>query len=190
MKGEWCYYNSYFTPEQCANIIDSAKSIPAKMGALGTVGDNINEEVRKSKIRFIHKENKKFSYLFDEIWKLAIQANDEWFGIHISKLDFIQLAEYDASYDGEYKVHHDVFWMNNDPIYHRKMTAIIQLSDPNSYEGGNVEIVDCNEKPNPNEIRNQGTALFFPSLLTHKANLVTKGTRYSIACWFEGPKWR
>jgi PKHD-type hydroxylase len=190
MKGEWCYYNSYFSPEQCEYILETAKDIPAKMGALGEYGNNLNEEVRKSKVRFIHKENKKFSFLFDEMWKLAIKANDEWFGIHISKLDFVQLAEYDSSYGGEYKTHHDVFWMNNDPYYHRKITAIIQLTDPNEYEGGDVEIVDCGEKPNSFDIRNQGTVLFIPSLLTHKANKVTKGTRYSIAAWFDGPKWR
>lgn len=190
MKGEWCYFNSYFSPEQCDNILELAKDIPAIPAPVGLAGNDINEEIRKSKVKFIHKENPNFSFLFDDLWKMAIKANDEWFGIHISRLNFIQLAEYDSSYGGEYKVHHDVFWTNEDPYYHRKLTAVIQLTNPREYEGGDLEIIDAAEKPNPMDLRNQGTATFFPSCLYHKANPVTRGTRYSIACWFEGPKWR
>jgi hypothetical protein len=27
-------------------------------------------------------------------------------------------------------------------------------------------------------------------MLRHKAEPVTRGTRYSLAAWFDGPKWR
>ena len=36
----------------------------------------------------------------------------------------------------------DVFWINKDPIYHRKLSCIIQLTDPNEYEGGEFELID------------------------------------------------
>jgi PKHD-type hydroxylase len=121
---------------------------------------------------------------------MALSANNDFFNLHISRLNFIQLAEYDASYQGEYKEHHDVFWLNGDPFYHRKLSCIIQLSDPNTYEGGDLEITDAETAPNVNDMRQQGTGIFFPSLIRHKANPVTKGTRYSIAAWFDGPKWR
>jgi PKHD-type hydroxylase len=124
------------------------------------------------------------------MWKMAIEANDQWFGFHLSKLDYIQLAEYDSSYLGEYKKHHDVFWMNGDPKYHRKLTAVIQLSDPCDYEGGDLVLHNQQEKPNEFEIKTQGSVIFFPSFIEHQANPVTKGTRYSLACWFDGPKWR
>jgi PKHD-type hydroxylase len=42
---------------------------------------------------------------------------------------------------------------------------------------------------NAQAVRTQGTAFFFPSFLEHQATMVTKGTRYSLACWFDGPKW-
>jgi PKHD-type hydroxylase len=124
------------------------------------------------------------------MWKMAIQANDEWFNFHITKIDYIQLAEYDESYLGEYKKHHDVFWLNNDPHYHRKLTSVIQLTDPSTYEGGNLIICPPVQQPNVDEIRTQGTTIFFPSFLEHEATPVTKGTRFSLACWFDGPKWR
>lgn len=146
-------------------------------------------DLRRSKLRFIDKSDLRFQWLFDAMWKLAIEANDNIFNFNISRITYIQLAEYDESYQGEYKRHHDVFWMNINSKYHRKLTAVVQLTDPSAYEGGDFEMFNLDEYPNPNEIRTQGTVFFLPSFTEHQANPVTKGTRYSLACWFEGPKW-
>lgn len=189
MKGEWSYYKSYFTPEVCNKILEDGLKLPVQNATLGADGKNKNDEYRRSQIRFIQKTDPNFKWLFDEMWKMAIEVNDNWFGFNISKLDYIQLAEYDDSYQGEYKAHHDVFWMNNDPVYHRKLTAVVQLTNPNEYEGGNLELLNLSQYPNAQEVREQGTVFFFPSFLTHQATSVTRGTRYSLACWFDGKKW-
>lgn len=190
MKGEWCYFKSKFSKEECEWIINEGLKIPDKNATIGKDGlDLVDDSVRRSKVRFIHKESK-FEGLFDEIWKMAIQANDEWFNFHITRIPFMQLAEYDSSYQGEYKKHHDVFWLNNDPIYHRKLSCVVQLSHPSDYQGGNFEIWNEQQKPNPEEIRQQGTTIFIPSFLEHQLTPVTRGKRYSLAIWFEGPKWR
>jgi PKHD-type hydroxylase len=190
MKGEWCYFKQKFTPEQCKLIIDLASNLPVQDATLGVEGKNLDTSFRKSKVKFIMKDDPNFTWLYDEMWKMAIQANDDFFGLHISRIDYMQLAEYDASYRGEYKEHHDVFWVNNDPVYHRKLTSVTQLTPPNEYRGGNLEFVDLQQYPNADELRTQGTSIFFPSLFRHRATPVTEGTRYSLACWFDGPKWR
>jgi PKHD-type hydroxylase len=191
MKGEWCYFKNYFTPEQCDKILRDGLELPAQDAKLGVAGmsEYSNDDYRKSKIRFIQQENHpQFQWLFDELWKMGMQANRDWFNFHITNLSFVQLAEYDESYQGEYKKHHDVFWINNDN-YHRKLTCVIQLTDPSTYEGGDFEMYDLNEGPNKEELRTQGTVIFLPSFINHAALPVTKGTRYSLAVWFEGPKW-
>lgn len=190
MKGEWCYYKGLLTKEQCEKILEDGLKIHPQQSELGVDGKSKIDGYRKSKIRFIQNDNTEFTWLFDLMWKLAIQSNDEWFGLHISKISYIQLAEYDESYEGEYKRHHDVFWINNDPYYHRKLTAVVQLSDPTEYEGGNLEMCSISQYPNADEIRTQGTVFMFPSLLEHQVTKITKGKRYSLACWFDGPKWR
>jgi PKHD-type hydroxylase len=190
MKGEWAYFKEHFTPEQCAKILEDGLKLPVEEAKLGVDGTGEVNNYRKSKIRFIKKEDKTFEWLFDALWKMAIQANDDWFGFHISKMDYIQLAEYDESYGGHYDKHHDVFWMNNDPTYHRKLTAVVQLTDPSTYDGGNLEMCLPTPQPNLEDVRGQGTTFFFPSFLEHQATAVTRGTRYSLACWFDGPKWR
>ena len=191
MKGEWCYFKSYFSKEQCNDILKRAMEIPSQQSIVGMDEyARTDEDYRRSRIRFVQNTDWRFQDVFDALWKTAISANNDFFDIHITRLNFIQIAEYDSSYRGEYKEHHDVFWMNNDPFYHRKLTCVIQLSDPEEYEGGNLMLTDVSVPPGENDFRAQGTVVFFPSLFRHKATPVTSGTRYSIAAWFEGPKWR
>jgi PKHD-type hydroxylase len=189
MKGEWCYFKEYLTKEECSKILELGLKLPEEDAKMGTSGETDIDNYRKSKIRFIKKEDSTFDFLFEKMWKMALQANDEWFNFHITRITYIQLAEYDASYGGEYKIHNDVFWLNNDPYYHRKLTAVVQLSDPSSYTGGDLKL-SASSEPNEDDMRTQGTTIFFPSFINHQANQVTKGTRYSLACWFDGPKWR
>jgi PKHD-type hydroxylase len=190
MNGEWCYFKSYFSPAMCDRIIKDAMQLPVQDAVVGVDGifTAVDTRIRKSKVRFI-PNTPYFSYLFDEMWKTAVQGNSDFFNFHITRLPFIQFAEYDSSYEGEYKEHHDVFWLNNDPYYHRKLTAVVQLSDPNTYQGGDFAITEATHALDP-DVREQGSIIYMPSFLRHKAEKVTKGVRYSLAAWFEGPKWR
>lgn len=189
MRGEWCYFGRYFTKEQCETIIESGKIIESNEARLGTEGLS-DVRTRRSIIRFIQKDDYRFAFIFRELWKLAMQANDEFFDFHLAKLDYLQLAEYSQEYQGEYKSHHDVFWMNNDPKYHRKLSCVIQLSDPSEYDGGDLEIYNTQHSIDIDNRRSQGTAIFFPSFYTHAVTPVTRGKRYSLTAWFDGPKWR
>jgi predicted 2-oxoglutarate/Fe(II)-dependent dioxygenase YbiX len=191
MKGEWCYFKSYIDRETCNFILKEGLKLPAEDASVGRRTVLVQDhKMRRSKVRFIQSKEQNFEFLFDLLWKTAVRANNDFFNLHITRLQYLQLAEYDSIYRGEYKAHHDVFWMNNDPDFHRKLTAVIQLSDPGSYEGGNLEFVETTHFPPANEIREQGTIIFFPALFLHRATPVTKGIRYSISAWFEGPKWR
>ena len=191
MIGEWCYFESYFSKQQCEDLLKKTEPMLAAPAHIGVDGaGRTNEEARRSDIKFLHEKDPRFTSVFDTLWKLAIAANDEFFNFHLSKLGFIQLAEYKAENRGEYKEHRDVFWLNNDPKYHRKLSAIIQLTDPAEYEGGDFHLLEVDEQPDAVPIRKQGTVVFFPSFVLHKADPVTSGTRQSIAAWFDGPKWR
>ena len=191
MIGEWCYFKSYLSKQTCEDIINTAQVIPYQDAVIGNGTGFVQDlDYRRSRIKFLNNGDWRFSGLFDDLWKTAIRANNDFFNVQISKLDFVQLAEYDSSYKGEYKEHHDVFWVNGDPFYHRKLSCIIQLSDPRDYTGGDLEITEASSKPDASDIRQQGSIIFFPSVIKHKANPVLTGTRYSIAAWFDGPKWR
>lgn len=191
MKGEWCYFKAHFPADYCQSIIDAALKREPSEAKIGT-NDGIQSDTsfRRSNIRFVNRGDNELDHVFDELWQLAIRANQDWFDVHISKLDYFQIAEYDSANAGEYKTHHDIFYMNGDPYYHRKLSCVIQLSDPTTYEGGDLTFEHVQHYPNPEEMRQQGTAIFFPSFVRHAAQPVTAGKRYSLAAWFDGPKWR
>lgn len=188
MKGEWCYFRNIFTTQECEHIISEGLKIPSKQATLGVEGSLTDNTHRSSIVRFFEPGNLTYEFIHDRLWKYAIPANREWFGFNLNRLPYIQMAEYDESYGGHYKRHIDTFWMNNDPDYHRKLTCVVQLSDPTVYDGGDLELFNIQQYPNKDEIRNQGTGFFFPGFIEHQANPVTKGKRYSLAAWFEGPK--
>jgi len=191
MNGEWSVFNSVLPKDYCEYIVAQASTIPKKEAALGVDGAVTNSNHRRSQIAFLQRDMPVFNTLFDDVWKMACRANDDWFNFHISKFDYIQFAEYDSAYQGEYKRHNDVFYMNNDPKYHRKLSVVIQLTDPSTYEGGDLELYDIQEPGVPKDaFRNQGSVIVFPSFINHAALPVTKGIRHSLAIWVDGPKWR
>ena len=71
----------------------------------------------------------------------------------------------------------------------RKLSFVLQLSEPDDYEGGNLQLLDENRKcyfaP-----RQRGTVILFDSRTQHRVLKVTKGTRKSIVGWTVGPRWR
>lgn len=192
MKGEWCYFNKYFNKDFCNEIIENALTIESQDGIINYSDggpERADRSARRSIVRFISANDWRFSKLFDELWKTQLVANREFFNIHVSKLDFVQFTEYDESYLGEYKQHQDVMWLTESQ-YHRKISCTINLSDPESYDGGDFELVDVVNLPNYSDVRAQGTVFYFPSFVSHRVNPVIRGKRYSLVAWFEGPKWR
>lgn len=191
MLGEWCYFKSHFSKSECEQILELSKDYEEQESTIGTGTSNkIDTKYRRSKLKFIQESDPNFSSLFSRIWNLGIRANKDWFKFHLEKLDFMQLAQYDSKYQGEYKRHHDIFYMNDDPYYHRKLSCIVQLTDPTEYEGGDFVLYNTSQHPDKDEIRQQGTVIFFPSFIEHSAQPVTNGVRYSLASWIEGPKWK
>jgi PKHD-type hydroxylase len=188
MRSEWCYFKEYFSASKCQEIIDMALKLPAEDPVIGADGEfKVDTTIRKSQIRWIRRRGEWLD-LFSEIDRLVARANDEHFFVSYNYCNAFQFTEYDESYQGEYKVHKDTFLTFPGP--HRKLSLSVQLSDPASYEGGDFEFTDVGQSPNPVNIRTQGTTIVFPSISYHLVKPVTKGTRYSLVGWYEGPQWR
>ena len=72
-------------------------------------------------------------------------------------------------------------------MYDRKLSVVVQLTDPSDYEGG---IFEFKTVETPANFKTRGSILVFPSYLEHQVTEITEGTRYSLVCWAEGPRWR
>ena len=56
-----------------------------------------------------------------------------------------------------------------------------------TYKGG---IFEFKHLQNPEKFIEQGSIIVFPSYQLHQVTEITEGTRYSLVCWAEGPRWR
>ena len=112
----------------------------------------------------------------DWVW----DNNEKYFGYNLSLTasPVFQLIRYDV--DGFYDWHMDLGLGENNS---RKLSVVIQLSNPTSYAGGELLFNngEIHEAP-----KVQGNIAMFPSYLLHMVTPVTKGTRWSLVGWYEG----
>ena len=187
MKGNWCYWKSHFSADQCDQMIQEAQQVPAVAAGVSNM-NSVDQNIRRSQIRWIQRAGY-WESIFSEMEKLTKRSNDDWFDVRYNQLPPLQFSEYDAAYQGEYKSHQDVFITSGLDIQ-RKISFVIQLCKPDSYQGGDLTFQQVDATPPPADIRAQGTVIFFPSLVYHQLTPVTQGIRYSMVGWWEGPAWR
>ena len=147
-----------------------------------------DESYRKSEIRWLNPKTEEA--ITKEIWHYANQANRDSFDLDLRYLNDIQFTRYigDPDNPGHYDWHHDVDWAES-RSFHRKLSIIFQLTDPNEYEGGGFEF-DNTLPALPDGAFNKGSVIVFPSFHRHRVTRVTSGLRHSLVTWVEGPHWR
>lgn len=190
MNAMWQMYHNRFSPDTCKRIINLAKLLPERQGSMNAAAPTIDTSYRSSIVRFVPPSHKDFSDLHLDMVDMFHECNKKAFGVDLWTLSEIQFTEYSAEYVGKYDWHNDVSW-TAPTMTHRKLSMVIQLSNPSDYEGANLEVVPLfHEAPDPEQLRQQGTVIVFPSFLAHRVTPITRGMRYSLVAWIDGPKWR
>jgi len=171
-------------------ILNKVKPEEAQIGTseeMKTIKDR-----RSSTVRWVKPEHQEvWVESFDLLKNFLIPVNRMIFDVDISGGIFdIQHTEYQV---GEHynSWHTDTHLHADSNASQRKLSISIQLSDPNDYEGGDLEFCDGNLSCIPREkLRGKGTVIIFPSFVTHRVTPVTKGVRHSLVSWCEGSAWR
>jgi len=173
------YFDNAFTEDELTKINNLAMSYP-KMQAttVGEEGTNVSE-YRKSTVVWLPDEPRSL-WLYNKISELAHTANTNMWNYEIwGYNDQLQYTIYEGD-GGHYDWHADL----GPSISNRKLSCVIQLSDPNDYEGGDLQlnngggVVTIEKK--------KGRIVFFSSFVLHRVTPVTKGTRISLVTWLSG----
>lgn len=143
---------------------------------------NLNLKQRNCELEWIPLTG----WLAPLLWYHIDGANNQFFQYDIKNLESIQLTSYS---EGEFYNWHVDSHLTNIEI-ERKLTCVIQLSDPNDYEGGDLQILHPGYRGMETAPKEIGTMIMFDSRLAHRVKPIKKGRRVSAVTWALGPKWR
>lgn len=150
-------------------------------------GQKEEDTIRKSNIKWMAPEADKTEWIYYKLMQQVLEANFNLWKFDLSHIkDAIQYTEYSDEYQGGYDWHID---MGPHPLNHRKISISVQLSDPDDYEGGDLEIWSGAKQP-VKAPREKGAVVMFPSYLLHRVTPVTKGVRKSLVLWVGGTNFR
>lgn len=168
-------------------------------------GNDTNKNIRSSKHAWIESNH----WIHGLVWHYISLANKSNFLYDIDGIDgnTIQYTKYDPGdfytwhadtvIDYAYKPELTRSTQNNiaqDKVNvmgesSRKLSFVMQLSDSDEYEGGELQLLDQNKNSfiMPKE---RGSMIVFDSRLSHRVRKIKSGIRKSIVCWAVGPRWR
>lgn len=163
-----------------------ALAADAKNPAIVGGGDDqgrIDPSVRRSNVTWLEKDQSS-GWLFDKLSRIVSSLNAAHFRFSLTGFgEPIQLTNYNADDQGCYGWHQDF-----GATVCRKLSLVLQLTDPSQYDGGNLELLTRGE---PDVMRKQrGLITLFPSWTLHQVTPVTRGSRQSLVAWISGEPFR
>jgi PKHD-type hydroxylase len=173
----YLYYNDFLSEEEIERIFKNCNNSLFESNLNNNI---INQNHRKSLNKTLEIDQK-HEWFFEKLMSYVYDANLNYFGFDISGIsEEIQLINYCRESD-HVEWHYDR--AIDSPI--RKLTCIVQLSDPDEYEGCSLLIKSSfidEDLP-----KDKGTLIIFPSFMLHKVTPLISGNRWSLTAWITGP---
>lgn len=169
---------------ECGAILAAISQAPTDPALL--VGNNRDRNMRSADLVWID-EIDGLGWVMDRLIDLVRVANRDHFGFDLTAFEESpQVAIYRATDAGHFVWHSDI---GGGPISaKRKLTLVLQLSPPDEYEGGTLEVMPGVQVLGA--CRAQGCATVFPSFTLHQVTPVRSGVRHSLTVWAHGPAFR
>jgi len=174
-----------FSPKQCQMVIDKGMSLKKEPAAIGTSDPKGGVDIKKRITTISWIPFKDMPEMYRDIESTMLKVNNNHFGFEGMRLtEPAQFTHYPTGGFYEWHMDNDVQGKHQPPV--RKISMTLLLSDPSTFEGGELEIMS---KGKTAKLK-QGQALFFASWLQHRVKPVTKGERKSLVMWFGGPSFK
>ena len=176
----WVWWEGAFS-EQELNWLQNKAKDSEQNANIG--GGMINPNVRRSQVSWLNN-NVDTKWVFEKLASVASQMNAQHFRFELTGFgEPLQLTNYNQTEHGMYGWHQDYGGSVS-----RKLSMVVQLTDPSEYEGGNLQVMTSG---NPQNVRKQrGLIALFPSYVLHQVTPVVKGSRQSLVAWVSGPAFK
>lgn len=176
----WAYYNDVFTADECQKIIDIGTQKSLHKGIIGGPKASLEKAkgFRHSDIAWLSGND--MEWVFRRLTDKILYLNSKFFKFNIWGLqEGLQFTRYQAP-KGYYKRHVD----RSKGFLIRKLSITVQLSDPQSYKGGEL-LIHTGALPTTLP-KTRGCLFMFPSYTLHEVTEMTEGERYSLVGWITG----
>ena len=181
---EYCWNNEVFSDNEIERIKVIGRRLGVDRSYTSDSGKNCLDH-RRSYNSWIG-QNEYTNWIYERLTDLVIRNNNLFFNFDLTMIENLQFTYYNSEEKGCYKSHVDP--LNWNLPHNRKLSIVVQLSDPNDYEGGEINLYYSNK---PITIKKEkGYVVSFPSYVLHEVTPVTKGERYSLVIWVHGPAFK
>jgi len=176
-----------FSDKEIEDIISIGKS--RQIDAAKVSSSNIiSPDIRTSSTSWIDLTADS-SWLYDRLAYIARCLNGKFYRYDLFGFnEHMQFTIYNSDDKGHYTWHIDTSSGPENTLAPRKLSMVLQLSDPEDYEGGDLELYGSSLITTVTKKR--GLVVAFPSYILHRVTPVTKGTRISLVVWITGPAFR
>lgn len=165
---------------ECDRVIEACRTF--ELVPPHTVGEDKLPGHRRSDTRMVML-TEETAELFDLLCDVAEQSTEDAYALELSGITRApQYVEYRPGW-GEFGWHND--YSHGIPNAPRKLTVILQLSSPDEYEGGRLQVMGNEIEDMPDA---RGSIIVFPSILMHRVTPVTTGLRRALVSWIAGPR--
>jgi PKHD-type hydroxylase len=177
------WWENGFTEQELNWLQEQARKSDQRAQAGGARNEEELKQIRRAQVSWLEK-TAETTWVFEKLGHIACYLNAQYFRFDLTGFgEPIQLTNYDQSEHGMYGWHQDY-----NAKVSRKISLVLQLTDPSQYEGGNLQVITGGQ---PQTVRKQrGLVAAFPSYVLHQVTPVTNGNRQSLVAWVSGPAFR
>jgi PKHD-type hydroxylase len=167
----------FLTDHECEAAIELVSAAPREMAST----EQGRDDRRRCDVGWLHRDHTT-EWLFEKFETLGLDyASRRQIDVEYLN-DPLQFALYSA--DSVFDWHIDT---GSPETISRKITISTQLSRPDEYDGGDLELVG---ESITMLRRIRGSALAFPSVIGHRITRISRGTRLALVGWMHGPPYR
>jgi len=168
-----------FSRNECERLRTAFAALDVRDG--GLVAGRFDTKVRQSALVWLPDDGT-FEWVMHRMTRLTADANRDAFRYALDGFEEqLQLASYGPGHFYNWHIDRG----RGAVAGRRKLTLSVQLSDPEDYVGGELEL---NADGRPFQVpADQGAMVAFPAHTLHRVAPVISGNRLSLVSWVHGP---
>ena len=180
----YAWTEKFLTKSECEDIIKYSKNLKQTQQArVIDKGQKTIKQIRDSTVTWL-VPNDDVTWLYRKITDTVLYLNSKYFNFDLYGIsESLQFTNY-KSPSGHFQKHVD----NAYNLVIRKLSVSVQLTDPESYSGGDLNLYLGKNKTVMR--KEQGDLIIFPSYTMHEVTPVTKGERNALVAWVTGKQFK